>query len=114
MLISLCFFLADNQAAWERYEQKRDELFKKLDGADTELENINQVNCVFPVLAGIIQFFFDKFVFCSSPILLWYTSCLLVQFSSEIDVSRAKICFALLAPEVNSCPSSALQPGCWD
>ena len=72
------FFLPDNQAAWERYEQKRDELFKKLDGADTELENINQVNCVFPVPAGIIQFFFDKFVFSSSPILLRYTSCLLV------------------------------------
>jgi len=35
--------LRDNQAAWERYEQKRDELFKKLDGADTELENINQL-----------------------------------------------------------------------
>ena len=42
------FFLPDNQAAWERYEQKRDELFKKLDGADTELENINQVNLCFP------------------------------------------------------------------
>ena len=47
------FFLPDNQAAWERYEQKRDELFKKLDGADTELENINQVNCVFPVPAEL-------------------------------------------------------------
>ena len=42
----LCFF-SDNQAAWERYEQKRDELFKKLDGADTELENINQVQTHF-------------------------------------------------------------------
>jgi len=35
--------LRDNQAAWERYEQKRDELTKKLDGADSELENINQL-----------------------------------------------------------------------
>merc|ERR1712032_1265613 len=35
--------LKDNQAAWERYEQKRDELTKKLDGADAELENINQL-----------------------------------------------------------------------
>jgi hypothetical protein len=35
--------LKDNQAAWERYEQKRDELNKKLDGADAELENINQL-----------------------------------------------------------------------
>ena len=67
ILISLCFFLPDNQAAWERYEQKRDELFKKLDGADTELENINQVNCVSPVPAGIIHFFGQV---CSSPILL--------------------------------------------
>ena len=63
ILISLCFFLPDNQAAWERYEQKRDELFKKLDGADTELENINQVNCVFPVPAGIIQFFLTNLSF---------------------------------------------------
>ena len=39
--IKSCF--SDNQAAWERYEQKRDELTKKLDGADAELENINQV-----------------------------------------------------------------------
>ena len=51
------YIFSDNQAAWERYEQKRDELFKKLDGADTELENINQVNCVSPVPAGIIKFF---------------------------------------------------------
>ena len=36
-------FFSDNQAAWERYEQKRDELTKKLDAADSELENINQV-----------------------------------------------------------------------
>jgi len=35
--------LRDNQAAWERYEQKRDELTKKLDAADSELENINQL-----------------------------------------------------------------------
>ena len=41
-------FFSDNQAAWERYEQKRDELTKKLDGADSELENINQVlPCIF-------------------------------------------------------------------
>ena len=53
MFILFCLFIPDNQAAWERYEQKRDELFKKLDGADTELENINQVNCVFPVPAEL-------------------------------------------------------------
>ena len=53
MSILFCLFIPDNQAAWERYEQKRDELFKKLDGADTELENINQVNCVFPVPAEL-------------------------------------------------------------
>ena len=41
------------ERARKEYEQKRDELFKKLDGADTELENINQVNCVFTVPAGI-------------------------------------------------------------
>lgn len=35
--------LRDNQAAWERYEQKRDELTRKLDAADSELENINQL-----------------------------------------------------------------------
>jgi len=35
--------LKDNQAAWERYEQKREELTKKLDAADSELENINQL-----------------------------------------------------------------------
>jgi len=35
--------LKDNQAAWERYELKRDELTKKLDAADSELENINQL-----------------------------------------------------------------------
>ena len=59
----MLFILPDNQAAWERYEQKRDELFKKLDGADTELENINQVNCVFPVPAGIIHFFWTNLFF---------------------------------------------------
>ena len=45
MPILPCF--SDNQAAWERYEQKRDELTKKLDGADAELENINQVSLFF-------------------------------------------------------------------
>ena len=50
-------FFSDNQAAWERYEQKRDELFKKLDGADTELENINQVQTHF------VGFAFSKKLF---------------------------------------------------
>ena len=42
----MVIIVADNMAAWERFENKERDLTAKLDGADKELEDIKKVSCL--------------------------------------------------------------------